>query len=96
MRLGRPNAGDSCQIGTVPDIMMAERDAMSVENQADYVGLYKQAFAEYRSHALWFMQPFEHPTPDDALAVARALRVEGDLPARRLAEQIEQACHAAQ
>jgi hypothetical protein len=63
--------------------------------QLDYVDLYKQAFAKYRAHALWFMRPFEKPTRADALAVARALRVEGDLPARRLAEQIEQACHAA-
>jgi hypothetical protein len=41
------------------------------------------------------MRRLEEPTPADALAVARALRVEGDLPARRLAEQIELACHAA-
>ena len=69
---------------------------MSIDSsQADYVTLYRQAFAEYRAHALWFMRPFDHPTPDDALAVARALRVEGDLHARLLAEQIEQACHAA-
>ena len=63
--------------------------------QLDFVDLYKEAFAKYRAHALWFMRPFENPTPADALAVARALRVEGDLPARRLAELIEQACHAA-
>jgi hypothetical protein len=62
--------------------------------QFDYVALYKEAFAKYRAHALWFMRPFEKPTCADALAVARALRVEGDLPARSLAEQIEQACHA--
>jgi hypothetical protein len=64
--------------------------------QPDYVSLYRQAFAEYRAHALWFMRPLEHPTPEDALTVARALRVEGDLPARALAERIEQACYAAQ
>jgi hypothetical protein len=63
--------------------------------QLDYRDLYKEAFAKYRAHALWFMQSFEKPTPADALAVARALRVEGDLQARLLAEQIEQACHAA-
>ena len=64
--------------------------------QAGYVSLYKRAFAEYRVHALWNMRSFDEPTPGDALAVARALRIEGDLPARRLAEQIEQAVHAAQ
>jgi hypothetical protein len=41
------------------------------------------------------MRRFDEPTEADALAVARALRIEGDLAARRLAEQIEQACHAA-
>jgi hypothetical protein len=37
----------------------------------------------------------ENPAPEDALVVARALRIEGDLNARHLAEQIEQACRAA-
>lgn len=68
---------------------------MSAEAQSDYISLYRQAFAEYRAHALWNMRVFDHPAPDDAMAVARALRVEGDLRARRLAEKIEQACHAA-
>jgi hypothetical protein len=35
------------------------------------------------------------PTPADALAIARSLRVEGNREARQLAEQIEQACRAA-
>jgi hypothetical protein len=35
------------------------------------------------------------PTLADALAITYSLRVEGDLLARRLAEQIEQACRAA-
>jgi hypothetical protein len=63
--------------------------------QSEYVSLYHRAFAEYRAHALWNIRRFEQPTPEDALVVARALRTEGDLGARRLAEQIEQACHAA-
>jgi hypothetical protein len=41
------------------------------------------------------MRSLEAPTPEDALVVARALRTEGNLRARRLAEQIEQACRAA-
>jgi hypothetical protein len=41
------------------------------------------------------MRSLEVPTPEDALAVARALRMEGNLPARRLAEEIEQVCRAA-
>lgn len=64
-------------------------------NRSDYLRLYRRAFAEYRVHALWYMRLLENPTPEDALVVARALRIHGDLRARRLAEQIEQACHAA-
>jgi hypothetical protein len=35
------------------------------------------------------------PSAEEALTITRNLRVEGDLSARRLAEQIEQACRAA-
>lgn len=61
----------------------------------DFAILYHRAFVEYGPVALWNMRSFEAPTPEDALAVARALRIEGNLQARRLAEQIEQACRAA-
>lgn len=64
-------------------------------NPEDYVSLYRRAFAEYRAMALWNKRMFESPTPEDALVVARALRIEGDRQARQLAERIEQACHAA-
>ena len=60
-----------------------------------YEDLYRQAFERFSARALWHMRRFEQPTPEDALAVARSLRKEGDLPARFLAEQIEQACRAA-
>jgi hypothetical protein len=56
--------------------------------------LYRRAFAEYGARALWNMRPVENPDDDDALVVARALRLEGDMQARFLAEQIEQACRA--
>jgi len=61
----------------------------------DFVTLYRRAFAEYGALALWNMRSFDAPTPEDALVVARALRIEGKLGARRLAEQIEQVCRAA-
>jgi hypothetical protein len=57
--------------------------------------LYRRAFAEYGTQALWNKRLLEAPTQEDALVVARALRIEGDRGARRLAEQIERACHAA-
>jgi hypothetical protein len=61
----------------------------------DFANLYRQAFAEYGTRALWNKRSIEQPTPEDALVVARALRIEGDRAARRLAEQIEKACRAA-
>lgn len=61
----------------------------------DFANLYRRAFAAYGTHALWNKRALENPTKDDALVIARALRIEGDREARRLAEQIEQACRAA-
>lgn len=63
--------------------------------QPEYVRLYERAFREFGMMALWSSRPVPNPTPADALAITRSLRVEGNLEARRLAEQIEQACHAA-
>ena len=62
---------------------------------ADYATLYRQAFERFGTSALWSSKPVPDPTPADALAITHSLRVEGDLQARRLAEQIEQACRAA-
>ncbi|MGD9615932.1 MAG: hypothetical protein AB7H90_12665 [Alphaproteobacteria bacterium] len=57
--------------------------------------LYQQAFREFGARALWNKRLLENPTAEDALVIARALRIEGDPEARRLAERIEQACRAA-
>ena len=65
------------------------------EQSADLTCLYRRAFAEYGARVLWNKREMETPTPADALVVARALRVEGDRGARRLAERIERACRAA-
>jgi hypothetical protein len=61
----------------------------------DFIALYRRAFAEFGTSALWSSRPLPNPTPADALAITGSLRVEGNLAARRLAEQIEQACRAA-
>jgi hypothetical protein len=61
----------------------------------DYQSLYRRAFAEFRVRALWNKRELPDPTPDDALVVARALRIEGNREARLLAERIEEACRAA-
>jgi hypothetical protein len=56
--------------------------------------LYRRAFAQYGTEALWNMRPIEDPTPADALAITKALRTHGGMNGRRLAEQIEKACRA--
>jgi hypothetical protein len=64
------------------------------DRSPDFVALYRRAFADYGTQALWNLRVFDEPTEQDALVVARALRVEGDMKARSLAEQIERVCRA--
>jgi hypothetical protein len=59
------------------------------------VRLYRQAFAEFGTRALWNWRRMEQPTITQALAIAHSLKVEGDVKARALAIAIEQACRAA-
>ena len=61
----------------------------------EVVRLYRQAFAEFGTRALWNWRRMEHPTITQALAIANSLKVEGDIKARALAVAIEQACRAA-
>jgi len=69
---------------------------MTHENQTeDLATLYRRAFEQFGVSALWSSHPVPDPSPADALAITRSLRVEGNLDARRLAEKIEQACRAA-
>ena len=62
----------------------------------ELVSLYRRAFAEYGSRALWNMRPVVKPVAGDALAITQALRTHGSMDGRRLAERIEQLCRAAQ
>ncbi len=64
------------------------------EQPEDLLSLYRRAFAEYGTRALWNMRPIEHPTPADALAITKALRTHGRMEGRRLAERIEELCRA--
>jgi hypothetical protein len=59
---------------------------------ADYEALYHQAFEQFGVMALWSTRHIPHPTPEEALVMTRSLRTEGNLHARQLAEDIEQAC----
>jgi hypothetical protein len=56
--------------------------------------LYARAFAEHGTRALWNIKQVERPTIAQALAITRQLRTEGNMNARRLAEEIEQAARA--
>ena len=60
----------------------------------DFASLYRRAFAAYSIRALWNKRELDVPTREDALVIARALRVEGNREARQLAERIERACRA--
>jgi hypothetical protein len=57
------------------------------EIKSDFESLYHRAFAEHRVRALWNVREIEHPTREEALMITRRLRVEGNLPARHLAER---------
>jgi hypothetical protein len=56
--------------------------------------LYHRAFVEYGVRALWNIKRFDEPTLEQALAITRQLKTEGDLSARQLTEEIERAVHA--
>jgi hypothetical protein len=60
----------------------------------DFAALYRRAFAQYGTQALWNMRPIEDPAPGDALAITKALRTHGGMDGRRLAERIEKICRA--
>lgn len=68
---------------------------MSATLTDDYRDLYQRAFEEFGALALWNSARLSAPSKADAMAIARVLRVEGDLQARALAERIEAACRAA-
>jgi hypothetical protein len=61
----------------------------------EIASLYRRAFDEFGLRALWSSRPVARPTVAAALSITESLRVEGNLEARRLAEQIEEACRAA-
>lgn len=55
---------------------------------------YQRAFRDFGTLALWNMRPLPDPSSEDAMVVARALRIEGNMAARCLAEQIERLARA--
>lgn len=69
-------------------------DANLTGRSEQFAVLYRRAFADYKAIALWNIRQFESPTAEQALLVARHLRIEGNMAARRLAEEIEKAVRA--
>jgi hypothetical protein len=62
---------------------------------AEIESLYRKAFRDFGVQALWNRTPSDHPTITQVLVVAESLRREGNMKARPLAVQIEEACRAA-
>ena len=56
--------------------------------------LYRRAFAQFGTRALWNIKQVDNPTVEQILDITRQLRTEGDMDARQLAEQIERAARA--
>ena len=71
-----------------PDIRVSEEDLAEIRR------LYHEAFTRFGTMALWSTRELENPSPAEALTITQALRVEGNLQSRRLAERIEALCNA--
>jgi hypothetical protein len=54
-------------------------------DKSDHRALYARAFEEFGAIALWNKVRLTEPSPDHALVIARALRIEGNSAARALA-----------
>lgn len=77
--------------------MTKAADTPSVADREQRIAaLYAEAFAKYGTWALWNLRRHENPTIEQALAITRSLRIEGDMGARRLAEEIERLARADQ
>jgi hypothetical protein len=66
----------------------------TTERVQDLAAVYRRAFDEYATIALWNLRPVAEPTRADALALTRPLRTHGGIAGRRLAEEIESLCLA--
>lgn len=68
-------------------------DSQAPTGREKLVGLYRRAFAQYCARALGNIREYDDPTLAQILAITRQLRTEGDMNARRLAEEIEEAAN---
>jgi hypothetical protein len=70
-------------------------DHLDAATRAEIARLYHEAFERFGTLALWNVRHFPDPTPGQALAITKALRIYAKMPGRRLAERIEEVCDAA-
>lgn len=74
---------------------MADTDTISADDRLRRIRtLYRRAFDEFGIMALWNLRAVPEPSIEDALAITRQLRIEGNLAARQLAEDIESLARA--
>lgn len=70
------------------------RETAALAESDKLVRLYRRASMEFGSRALWNIAELPSPTAAEVVAITRQLRTEGDMDARRLAEQIERSARA--
>ena len=68
---------------------------MSGSTKPDWRRFYDEAFERFGVVALWNCAPNPGATPDEARAIARTLRRQGNMSAWRLADRLVKACDAA-
>lgn len=68
---------------------------VSPEALTEIQALYHEAFRLYGALALWSSHEHTEPSAEQALVITKALRIYGGMKGRRLAELIENLCHAA-
>jgi hypothetical protein len=71
------------------------QDAPSGNKRSAVVALYDMAWDRYGARCLWYLRRAEVPDVHDVEETARALRVNGDLPACLLADRLREADRAA-
>ena len=81
--------------GSLESSPQVKSAALNNRGNEELVVLYRRAFQEFGTRALWNMQPVHEPAPADAMAITRTLRTHAGMEGRRLAERIEELCRAA-
>jgi hypothetical protein len=68
---------------------------MTTPAEEDWRDLYAEAFRRFFPSVLWSYRQVPDPKPANGLSISHALKQQGGMAARRFAERLERACHAA-